>query len=1348
MAVVAALVVTLFTIDLGTIRVGRYDLKRGAEAYASRFLKRPMHIGRVSAMLTPGDFVFDDVSIEGRRPEDRPFFKAKRIVVHVPWWTIFKKQIYADVTLDDWAMVVESWPGSITNIPNLKRQGGGGKSPITTTVPFVHARNGSFIYEDHATPWHVIAPNLNFSLVRSEALKTYVGTARFEGGEVQIQNYKPMRTSMTTRFVLDAPRVNLQHIDLITDGSESHVSGQVDFSRWPNQIYNVNSTVDFARMKEIFFFNESWKLGGQGSFKGVFRLFDGGRELAGEFASDRAQFNRLEFPNLHGGLIWTNDKFAVTHADSDFLGGRMRLSYTLAPIGTPNPATATFATDYSNLDLSSLSPLIDLRGLQLTGRANGSLSLQWPNGHFRERKGEGHTFVSPPADLTVATRELPAVARAVVPEPRPFRANRPLGMLAVVANAYYQLDEHGVTFDDSSAATAFTYVKFKGRMTSVGSSAFDFHVTSHDWQESDRVLAAIMSAISGQTGAIEIGGRGTFDGQMTGTFSAPRIAGRFEGDDTRVWDVNWGHAVGDAVIEGGYVDIAKVRIGDTPDRWIESSGRFALGFRKDNAEEIRARVQLTNWPIVDLRHAFVLDDWPMEGTVGSAVLDLSGKYRTMYGSGRLRIDNGSAWKERFESATSEVALEGNGIRMNNILLRKGPGTVRGAARIGWDGTYAFNADGEGIAVESLDNFTLPAAPLTGVLRFKTSGASQFDVPSYAFEGAIDDLFAGDEGIGPVTGRISVTNKVMTIERFVAASSRLQVHGSGTIALDDVSTSDLRLRFQQTSIDPYLKFFLPQVSPYAQIIISGGLSVRGPLSLPEALTVDTTIDEATLALRPDFALTNDGPLQIGFDRNQLRIGQLKLQGRDTNLAVTGGADLGARTLNLAADGSSNLALLELFPLGLTASGGATVAARLQGTFSAPLLTGRATVLDGRLRPLGSPHGLDAINGALTFGANAINLNGVTGRIGSGDVAFGGSIVLDGFTPVEYNLTASGRSMRLRYPAGFNSTVNMDLQMLGPIGSPRLVGDIDVLRVALAGSGEQTANLFGLATASVGGGSATAPSVGLPTPIAPVSGTQLALDIRVSAPRTTFIDTKTATIDGAADLRVQGTFDRPAITGTINIAGGQAIFNGNRFFIQQGSIDFTNPDRLEPVLDIAAETRPRLLGQTYVVKVGIAGEMGHLTFNLTSEPSLSQVDILSLIVGGRPDVGTSEQRELRMSDEQLQRNIQMAAAAFVGSAISTGVGAVMEKTIPLIDTVAITPLLPDQTTSFAQLNPSARITLGTRISNRVFLTYSRTVTGSQQDEIILLEYDASDRVSWVLSRNEDRTFALDFRIRYAF
>ena len=70
-----------------------------------------MHIGRLSAKITPGVFVVEDLVIEGLQPADRPFLKAKKIEVVVPWWTIFtRKLIIESVEMTDWDMVVETWP--------------------------------------------------------------------------------------------------------------------------------------------------------------------------------------------------------------------------------------------------------------------------------------------------------------------------------------------------------------------------------------------------------------------------------------------------------------------------------------------------------------------------------------------------------------------------------------------------------------------------------------------------------------------------------------------------------------------------------------------------------------------------------------------------------------------------------------------------------------------------------------------------------------------------------------------------------------------------------------------------------------------------------------------------------------------------------------------------------------------------------------------------------------------------------------------------------------------------------------------------------------------------------------
>ena len=54
---------------------------------------------------------------------------------------------------------------------------------------------------------------------------------------------------------------------------------------------------------------------------------------------------------------------------------------------------------------------------------------------------------------------------------------------------------------------------------------------------------------------------------------------------------------------------------------------------------------------------------------------------------------------------------------------------------------------------------------------------------------------------------------------------------------------------------------------------------------------------------------------------------------------------------------------------------------------------------------------------------------------------------------------------------------------------------------------------------------------------------------------------------------------------------------------------------------------------------------------------------------------------------------------------------------------------------------------RLVGEVLASLARDGTVTR-DQIILLEYDQTDRFSWILSRNEDRTYALDVRVRHAF
>ena len=92
---------------------------------------------------------------------------------------------------------------------------------------------------------------------------------------VQIKDYLPMRTDMRVTFYFDGSIVRLPEIVLFTDGARSMVNGYVNFSDWPDMVYNVDSRVNLWRMREIFFAKDSWRSRGDARFKGVFQALQG-----------------------------------------------------------------------------------------------------------------------------------------------------------------------------------------------------------------------------------------------------------------------------------------------------------------------------------------------------------------------------------------------------------------------------------------------------------------------------------------------------------------------------------------------------------------------------------------------------------------------------------------------------------------------------------------------------------------------------------------------------------------------------------------------------------------------------------------------------------------------------------------------------------------------------------------------------------------------------------------------------------------------------------------------------------------------------------------------------------------
>ena len=1340
-AVLGAAVVSSLTVDIGPWARGP------AARYLSDQVQRPVHIGamrvNVLSALMLGRVELDDFRIDGRAPSDRPFFTAKRLNASMDWWPAIARRPNITVTsveLIDWQMLVEKWEDG-DSFPRFKRstRRSTGPRPYAVTVQHFRGSGGQFKYEDHETPWSVVAPDIRLSIGN---LPKYSGEVTSKGGSIAIQEYVPMWSNLKIRFVIDGDTLRLTHVDMKTDGAESIATGVLDMAHWPEQTYNVKSRVQFQRMRELFFAREDWPLTGEADFTGVFHLFKGGHDLTGRFASDMAGVYDYRFPGLYGSLHWNKQLFDLWDAGSRFSGGDAGFTFSIKPLGSHVRPTARFETSYTGVDLAEFTDFQELAGLRFAGSAAGRNLLEWPLGRTSESVGEGQIVVTPPAGVDPMPPSL-ALARAADAQHArhewgPF-APMPLSThLPIAGSATYRFDPDQVYLSDGRFVTERTNVAFEGTTEWTSQARLKFHVTSSDWQESQLVLAGIMTDFGSRTGAVTFGGRGEFDGVMTGPFRRPRVEGLFSGEDIRGWDTLWGDGSARIVVENNYVTVTDgtVRRNDSE---IRADGRFSLGYpRRDGGQELDARFRVTGRDLESLRHAFEIDDYPVSGRL-SGEFQLSGEYEHPLGFGSMTIASGVAYGEPFDQGTAALRFDGVGVRLDGVKVTKGAGTMTGAAYVGWDSTYSFNVDARGIPMDQVTLFAYPEVRPTGLLDFTAGGSGMFDFPSYDIPRFhVADLALAEESVGEVTGNLALRGEELSGEIDVA-SPRLAITGTGRIALTPHADSELTFRFHDSSLDPYVRLFVPQLMPYTTAVASGSIRVVGDLADVDHLLVDGTVDSLEMRLF-EYDIHNAGPIRLALDEHIVRVSQLELVGDDTRLTIGGTIGLHDQRIALQAAGEANLGILQGFFPTVRGSGRAELTAAVNGPLFEPVFSGSATIVDGRVRLFSLPNSLDAINGTIHFDSSGIRLDDVSARLGDGRVQFGGRVGLNGYLPGDLNVIARGEDMHLRYPDGMRSTVDADLTIRGNFKAPMLGGVVTVKDALWSRSINPTGSLFEF-------GGSRAPGALAPTPI-PVT-----FDLEVLVPGTLRIQNNLFRLWASADIQLRGTYDRPLLFGRADVDRGEVTFEGRRYRVTKGAIEFTNPLRIDPFFDVEAETSVRVPGQTYRVTVRAAGTTERLQQpTLESDPPLPAGDVLALLFSDiRRDQNNAEIRAMQNPNERERDILTTRATQLLSQEIGlAGVGRVVEQTFG-VDTFQLSPSLVDanpQSTSTTRVNPSARVTIGKQLSERVYLTFSRSLSSSINDQILLLEYDESDRFSWILSRNEDQTYAIEVRVRHIF
>ena len=702
-------------------------------------------------------------------------------------------------------------------------------------------------------------------------------------------------------------------------------------------------------------------------------------------------------------------------------------------------------------------------------------------------------------------------------------------------------------------------------------------------------------------------------------------------------------------------------------------------------------------------------DVPITGTVNLQA-HAGGTPANLSGEANLAVLGGAIDGHPYQSLNATVGLAGQDVNLAHLTFLAYGGTVVG------NGTYNLqsnkflaNLDGSNFELAHLPQPKDSRLSAAGALKFDAHASGTYDDPSVLAGVHLHNLMLGGQAAGALEMVITThgSDAVFTAQSSLA-SAQFQLKGQTKLQGDFATQATLVLT--DLNIAPFFRAYQVQ-SVSAHSAIGGNIRVAGPLRHPEQFTGDAEITQFQLTLQ-GMNLQSSGPILANLHAGELRLTQAHVTGPETDVALTGSAQLmGNQALSMTGIGAINMKLAQTFDSDITSSGHVDFNVNAAGTVKQPSFSGALHVKNVALALNDLPNGISKLNGDLVFDQNRLEVQDLVGTTGGGQLKLGGFLTYQ--NGIYGDFTASGKDIRVRY-SGISATADTTLHLQGSQTNMLLTGSVQITRFII-GPNVDFASFAPNPAANVP-----------PDPNAPSS--HVRLDVHLfSAPQLDFQNSY-AQLAGSVDLRIRGTVAQPAILGRINVTDGTANFAGTTYRLQHGEIFFTNPVKIEPIIDIDATTRV----EEYDVTIGLHGNASHLTPTFRSEPPLPQADVISLLALGR----TQEEQQLYSQQEQSV-GADSTTNALLGGALNAAVGSRVQKLFGG-GSVKIDPTYVGTIGS-----SSARITVQQNLSRNVQVTYATNVNATAQ-QLIQAQVNVTQSVSVLAVRDEAGVFSLVLKV----
>jgi translocation and assembly module TamB len=1254
---------------------------RLVERRLGAFFGRAVQVGALRYRALPLELELRELRVAGPTPGAPPFLELARAAVVPSLAALFGPNlVLSRLRLEGLVVRVNAYPGGGDDIPRL---GEGSTRGRALRIRRLSIAGGELLLDHARVPLELELPDFEGRLSgrRRGAL---AGNLSFGPGPLRFGKGPPLPVRTSLELVLEGPLLKVEAARLRAQRSDLRYKGELRLGGPPHGRFELSGKVDLDEL-DRHVMRSGFAIRGAADWEGTLSVEGSRLQLSGRLSGSDGEFDGVPLARYDGQLGYDSEGLHLRGLELEAMQGSGRLDLELPP----GRRVASLQATLRQVDVEGLvSAVFDVGAARLGSAASGELEIRWPRGRVSELSGR--------AALDLEARK---------------DGRTPLG------GRFEWSAEQGVQqVERAELITPLAQARLAGRIERDDRAQLSVDLDSSDLAAADELGARIRRALGAPDAQpAGLGGAGMFRGVWRGTLQRPVYEGRFNGREVSYRGVNWGRAEWSGRLDGVSLESRSLvlRRGDA-ELWLD--GRVETGYYGEQ-DALEARVRLRRWPAPDLLRALA---WDLDATGElSGQAELRGRRSAPLGTLTLSAPRGRYYRLPFEDLELQAELDGRVARLRAGRARLGGGRVGFRGALGADGVYDGSAELEDVEVGELLPPPVPGAFWGGRLSGDVTLLGTLARPRLTARLRSPRLFLNDEGLGALEASLRGAGGGELDVQGRLRAPRFDLDVSGRVGVQDPYPAALRVAARDTSVDPYVRALYPALSSAVGLVVSGGFELRGPLARPRELELDAAVSQLSLLL-PEFPVRNRDEIRFSVRGGQTELRGVRLAGEGTDLVLSGSAPvLGDGALRLELRGAADLAALSLVTRRVRGRGAARLQLALGGTGADPQVDGTLDLEGAGVRVRGFPHGLEGVRGRLRFSESAATLEDVSGTLGGGELSLTGGASYSAGRLEALDVQALGRGLALRYPEGLRSLLDVDLRLIGDEARQWLTGAVEVRQASYTRRYDLASELLGARPA--------------PAPAGALEDT-LRYDIELRAPGTLRIDNNLATLQARAELSLQGSYAAPVVLGRAEIDRGRVYFQGNTYVIRRGSLDFADPQKTDPLFDIEAETRLR----SYRVTLKINGTLQRVYPTLSSDPPLSAVQILNLLAGADETAVTS----LTQAQTEQARLAATGAATLATGRLAEQVGLEREaERLFGLNRFSIDPSLVKGT---GLTNPTARVTVGKRLTPDLNVLYSVDVRGAEE-RILSVEYTVSDRLSLLVTLSDPGGYGFDLRLR---